>query len=88
MLIIEKEETPPKAKIINGMNQDICSQTQPLQLDFGSWNHPSQNVVILNKDDIALFSDSIPKYVNIKEINRQHKGSKIHVKGFPGPTSI
>ena len=32
MLVIEKGETPPKAKIINGVNQNICPQTQISQL--------------------------------------------------------
>ena len=34
VLIIEKAKTPPKAKSINGVNQNICPQTQPPQLDF------------------------------------------------------
>ena len=33
MLVIEKAKTPPKAKNINGVNQNICLQTQISQLD-------------------------------------------------------
>ena len=36
---------------------------------------------------IALFSDSIPRRMNIKEINRQIQGGRIHVKAFPGAKS-
>ena len=32
-LAIEKAKTPPKAKNINGVNQNICPQTQISQLD-------------------------------------------------------
>ena len=38
MLVIEKAKTPPKAKSINGVNQNICPQTQPPQLDFDPEN--------------------------------------------------
>ena len=36
---------------------------------------------------MALFSDSIPRGMNIKEINRQIQGGRIHVKAFPGAKS-
>ena len=36
---------------------------------------------------IVLFSDSIPRGMNIKEINRQIQGGRIHVKAFPGAKS-
>ena len=70
MLITEKAKTLPKAKNINGMNQNICPQTQPLQLlDFDSENTVASrplhriknsywNAVIPKKGGIALFSDS------------------------------
>ena len=38
MLVIEKVKTPPKAKSMNGVNQNICPQTQPQQLDFDPEN--------------------------------------------------
>ena len=93
-LVIEKAKTPPKAKSINGGNQSICPQTQPPQLDFDPENtvasRPLQwiknsyrNAVIPKKSDIALFSDSIPRGMNIKEINRRIQGGRIHVKAFP-----
>ena len=37
-LVIENTKTPPKAKSINGGNQNICPQTQPPQLDFDPEN--------------------------------------------------
>ena len=72
MLVIEKSKNPPKAKSINGVNQNICPQTQPPQLDFDLVNtvasRPLQriknfyrNAVISKNGDIALFSDSIPR---------------------------
>ena len=90
MLVIEKVKTPPKAKNIN-----ICPQTQPPQLDFDPEktvaSQPPQrikesyrNAVIPKKGDIALFSDSIPRGMNFKEINKQIQGVRIHVKAFPG----
>ena len=33
MLVTEKAKTPPKAKNISRVNQNICPQTQPSQLD-------------------------------------------------------
>ena len=86
MLIIEKPKTPPKAKSINGVNQRICLQTQSPQLDFDPENTVAsrplqriksfyQNAVIPKKGDIALFSNSIPRGMNIKEINRHHQKS-------------
>ena len=98
MLGIEKAKTPPKAKWINGVNQSICPQTQPPQLHFDPENigtsRPLQriknsyrNAVIPKKGDIALFSDTIPRGMNIKEINRQIQGDRIRVKAFPGAKS-
>ena len=40
--------------------------------------------MIPKKDDIALFSDSIPRNWNTEEIGRQVQGGRIHVKAFPG----
>ena len=98
MLVIEKARTPPKAKNIDGVNQNICPQTQPPQLDFDPENavasRPLQgiknsyrNAVIPEKEHIALFLDSIPRGMNIKEINRQIQGGRIDVKAFPGAKS-
>ena len=41
----------------------------------------------LQKGDIGLFSDRIPRGMNIKEINRQIQGGRINVKAFPGAKS-
>ena len=98
MLVIEKAKTPPKAKNINGLNENICPQMQKSQLDSDPENtlasrplqrikNSHQNTAIHKKDDIALFSDSIPRGMNIKEINRQIQGGRIHVKAFPGAKS-
>ena len=38
MIVIEKAKTLPKAKSINGLNQNICPQTQPPQLGFDPEN--------------------------------------------------
>ena len=38
MLVIEKAKPLPKAKSINGVNQNICPQTQPSQKDFDPEN--------------------------------------------------
>ena len=98
MLVIEKAKTPPKAKSINGVNQNICPQTQTSQLGSDPENtlasrplqrikYSYQNTFIHKKDDIALFSGSIPSGMNIKEINRQIQGGRTHVKAFPGAKS-
>ena len=62
LLVIEKAKTPPKAKNINGVNQNIRPQTQPSQLDSDPENavasRPFQRI---KKGDIALFSDSKPR---------------------------
>ena len=98
MLVIAKAKTLPKAKSIDGVNQNICSQTQPPQLDFDPENtvasRPLQRIknfyqisVIPKKRDNGLFFDSIPRGMNIKEINRQIQGDRIHVKAFPGAKS-
>ena len=40
------------------------------------------------KGAIALFSDSIPKGMNIKSMNKQVKGGRrIYIKAFPGAVS-
>ena len=98
MLVTEKAKTPPKAKNIDRVNQNIYSQTQTSQLDPDLENTLAsrtlqrikssyRNTVIHKKGDIALFSDSIPRGMNIKEINRQIQGGRIHVKAFPGAKS-
>ena len=98
VLLIEKAKTPPKAKTINAVNRDICPRTEPPQLDFDPENteafRPLQritnsyrNAVIPKKGDIALFSDSILRGMNIKEINRQIQGGRVHVKAFPAAKS-
>ena len=46
-----------------------------------------RNTVIPEKSDIALFSDSIPRGTDIKEIYRQIQGVGIHVEAFPGAKS-
>ena len=96
ILVKEKAKTLPKHKNINGVNQNICPRTQPSQLEPQNTvaSRPLQriknsyrNAVIHKKDNIALFSDSIPRGMNIKEINRQIQGGRIHVKAFPGAKS-
>ena len=98
ILVIEKAKTPPKAKNIIGVNQNICPQTQLSQWNSDPENtvasRPLQqiknsyrNAVIPKKGDIALFPDSIPGGINSTEINRQIQGGRIRVKAFPGAKS-
>ena len=98
MLVTEKAKTTPKAKNINGVNQNICPQTEISQLDSDPENtlasRPLQqiknsyrNTAIHKKCGFALFSDCIPRGMNIKEINRQIQGARFHVKAFPGAKS-
>ena len=56
---------------------------RPLQRIKNSY----QNAVIPEKGDIALFSDSIPREMNIKEINKQFQGGRVHVNTFSGAKS-
>ena len=46
-----------------------------------------RNATLLKKGAIALFSDSIPKGMNIKSINKQVKGGRIYIKAFAGAKS-
>ena len=82
ILVMEKAKTPPEAKSINGVNQNICPQTQTSQLESDPENNSAfrplqrikyshKNTIIHKKGGIALFSDSIPRGMNIKEINRK-----------------
>ena len=41
------------------------------------------NALILKKGDITFFSDSTPKFMNIKDISNQIQSRKIHGKAFP-----
>ena len=53
ILVIEKVKTLPKAKNISGVNQNICPQTQPSQLDSDPKNYgasrPFQMIKNLSK---------------------------------------
>ena len=55
MLVTEKAKTPPKAKNINGVNQNICPQMQTSQLDSDSESRPLQRIrnsyrnIVINK---------------------------------------
>ena len=82
MLVIEKSKTPPKAKNINGVNRNICPQTHISQLGSDPENtlasRPFNGLKTLieipssiKNGDIALFSDSILRGMNIKKSNRQ-----------------
>ena len=64
MLVIEKAKILPKAKNFNGVNQNICPQTQTSQLDSDPENtlasrplqrikNSYQNTVIHKKGDIT-----------------------------------
>ena len=46
--------------------------------------HSYGNAVNPKQKDIALFADSIPKGMRMKDLNSQFKGGKIHLKSFPG----
>ena len=43
--------------------------------------------MILKKAILHYIPDSIPRRLNIKEINKQIQGGRIHVKVFPGAKS-
>ena len=70
MLVIEKAKTPPKTKNINGVNQNICPQTQTSKLDPDLENtlasRPLQriknsyrNTVIHKKKAILLYFQTV-----------------------------
>ena len=46
--------------------------------------HSYGNVVNPKRKDIALFADSIPKVMRMKDLNSRVKGGKIHLKLFAG----
>ena len=84
MLVIEKAKTPPKAKSINGVNQNICPQTQTSQLGSDPENtlasRPLQRIQYSYQNTFIHKKDGM----KIKEINRQIQGGRTHVKAFPG----
>ena len=46
--------------------------------------HSYGNIVYTKRKDTALFAESIPKGMRMKDINRRIKGRKIHLKSFSG----
>ena len=46
--------------------------------------HSYGNTVNTKRKDIALFANSIPKGMRMKDINSGNKSGKIHLKSFPG----
>ena len=55
-------------------------QPPPIQRVINSYG----NAVNPRRKDIALFADSIPKGMRMKDLNSRVKGGKIHLKSFPG----
>ena len=43
-----------------------------------------ENAINSKQKDIALFADSIPKGMTMKDLNSRVKGGKIYIKSFPG----
>ena len=81
-LVTQKAKTPPSKT--TGKNKQAFLQTQSRAIDFEMETFepvpPNQritgsyrNAVLPKKGAIALFSDSIPKGINIKSINKQVK---------------
>ena len=71
--VFRKAKTPPKGESINGVNQNLCPQTQPPQLDFDPENtvvsRPLQriknsyrNAVIPKKAILHRFGQYTQKY--------------------------
>ena len=55
-------------------------QPPPIQQVINSYG----KAVNPRRKDIALFADSIPKGMRMKDLNSRVKGGKIHLKSFPG----
>ena len=49
--------------------------------------HSYGNAVNPKRKDTALFADSMPKVMRMKDLNSHLKGGKIHLKSFPGAKS-
>ena len=58
-------------------------QSPPIQRVIHSYG----NTVNTKRKDTALFADSIPKGMRMKDINSRIKGGQIHLKSFPGAKS-
>ena len=54
-------------------------QPPPIQRVIYSYG----NTVNTKRKDIALFADSIPKSIRMKDISSRYKGGKIHLISFP-----
>ena len=83
-------------KLINDINSDKLHSTKKENINRKSSLLTENNTTLLNsyrnailpkKGAITLFSDNIPKGMNIKGINKQVKGCRIYIKTFPGAKS-
>ena len=76
-LVIEMSKSPLEQS--NHYSQPPL-QPPPIQRVINSYD----NAVNPRRKDIALFADSIPKGMRMKDLNSRVKGGKIHLKPFPG----
>ena len=76
-LVIEMSKSPLEQS--NHYSQTPL-QPSPIQRVINSY----ENSVKPRRKDIALFADSIPKGMRIKDLYSRVKGRKIHLKMFPG----
>ena len=86
MLLIEKDGTLLKDKSINGVNQNVCLQTQPPCIKhhdlFNGLKTPVEMLSSLKRPYCTVFRQHTQRK-NFKEINRQIQGGRIPVKALP-----
>ena len=76
-LVTEMSESPLEQS--NHYSQPPI-QPPPIQWVINSYG----NAANPRRNNIALFADSIPKGMKMKDLNSRVKGGKIHLKLFPG----
>ena len=69
---------------INDVRSTLPTARTEEQNPIQNINSTYSNAVIPKKKSIALFSDSIPRGIQMKHLNSQVKQERIHVKEFPG----
>ena len=69
---------------INNVRSRLPAAPKKEHYPIQNINSKFSNVVIPNKENIALFLDSIPRGMKMKLLNSQVKEGIIHLKAFPG----
>ena len=82
-----KKEASFSANAVTDFEIDFEMETFEPVLSIQRITGSYRNAVLPKKGATEIFSDSIPKGMNSKSINKQVKGGRIYIKAFPGAKS-